>query len=264
MADSSQTEGSADRRLLDPSELGTKEYWDSAYTRELHNHEEDADDEGTIWFSESNAEDAILDQLNRLEEEGLLVRDASPESNKSNAKSAASRFLDLGTGNGHLLFTLREEEDDGNSWRGELVGIDYSSTSIELARRVAEQKQLPDITFERWDLLEDEAGDWLQTGFDVVLDKGTFDAISLMPHAGGARHPCDIYREKVTPLIKPGGFLFITSCNWTKQELLSWLAPEGGELGYYVEAKYPTFTFGGKTGQTIVTLVLRREQWKTN
>jgi len=81
-----------------------------------------------------------------------------------------------------------------------------------------------------------------------------------MPSASDATHPCDIYREKVVPLIKPGCFLFITSCNWTKDELLDWLAPQDGQLSYYSEAKYPTFTFGGQTGQTIVTLVLRKKR----
>ena len=145
-----------------------------------------------------------------------------------------------------------------------MVGVDYSEGSIQLARGIAEQKHDDDqldtsqIRFECWDLLHDQPGDWLAGGFDIVLDKGTFDAISLMDHSGVSEHPCQGYREKVIPLIKPGGFLFVTSCNWTKQELLQWLASEDSVLSYFDEAKYPTFTFGGQTGQTIVTLVFRR------
>lgn len=174
-------------------------------------------------------------------------------------RSPVSRFLDLGTGNGHLLFTIRDDEDDDAGWQGEMIGVDYSETSVQLAQKIAKQRDMSDIYFHQWDLLNDPAGDWLQEGFDVVLDKGTFDAISLMPIEDGAAHSCDVYRDRVVPLIKPGCFLIITSCNWTKQELLDWLAPHDGQLRYYSEAKYPTFTFGGQTGQTIVTLVLRRQ-----
>ncbi|KAK3073958.1 Protein-lysine N-methyltransferase efm4 [Teratosphaeriaceae sp. CCFEE 6253] len=243
----------ANRRLLDPSELGTKEYWEAAYARELGNYEEDADDEGTVWFSESNAEEAVLEQLNKLAETGLLRRDDDNEARQT------SRFLDLGTGNGHLLFALREEDDEGRCWTGDMVGVDYSETSVRLARRIAVEKDVEGVQFETWDLLNhnpDRA--WLQGGFDVVLDKGTFDAISLMPFAEGSQNPCKVYREKVEPLIKPRCFLCITSCNWTKDELLEWLAPNHGCLRYHSEAKYPTFTFGGRTGQSIVTLSLQR------
>lgn len=229
--------------------------WDAAYSREIINHEEDADDEGTIWFDESNAEDAILAQLGALEEDSLLSRSVAADGIDA---QRAARFLDLGTGNGHLLFTLREQDEDGEWWQGEMVGVDYSEASVQLASRIATRKQTDSIRFEQWDLLADPAGDWLQDGFDVVLDKGTFDAISLMPHAEGSTHPCEVYRDKVLPLIKPGCFLLITSCNWTKREVLDWLAPDSGALSYYAEAKYPTFTFGGQTGQSIVTLLLRR------
>lgn len=238
--------------------------WDNAYSRELRNYNEDTEDEGTIWFAESNAEDAILGQLSRLEEDGYLCRHdrvASEDAHHTQQRaSTASRFVDLGTGNGHLLFALDEEDDDGESWSGEKVGVDYSETSVQLARRIAAQKETGSIRFDQWDLLASQPGDWLGTGFDMALDKGTFDAISLMPLAEGNEvHPCTTYRSKVVPLIKPGCFLCITSCNWTKDELLGWLAPADGELELYSEAKYPTFTFGGQTGQSIVTLVFRKK-----
>lgn len=231
--------------------------WDNIYNHELENYAYDEDDEGTIWFSESNAEKVVLRQLSKLHRAGLLVR------SQHGSGPAASRFLDLGTGNGHMLFELRAENNDDGVWSGEMVGVDYSEPSVQLARRVAEQKQaqqsnLGHLNFECWDILQSPAGDWLADGFDVVLDKGTFDAISLMEHTADADGPCKVYREKVITLIKPGGFLLVTSCNWTKQELLQWLAPGHGELNYYDEAKYPTFSFGGQTGQTIVTIVFRR------
>ncbi|KAK4508634.1 hypothetical protein PRZ48_002373 [Zasmidium cellare] len=242
------------RKLLDPSELGTKEYWEAVYTRELHNNTEDADDEGVIWFDESNAEDTVLKKLaSYAEDRGLL-------------DSSQTSFLDLGTGNGHMLFAIREDEDEDGEmrWQGaRMVGVDYSPKSVELARQLDAQRREEggeenEILFEQWDLLGEEPGAWLEGGFDVVLDKGTFDAISLMPNEGAERHPCEVYREKVVPLIKAGRYLLITSCNWTKDELISWLGPRGGALELFDEAKYPTFTFGGQTGQSVVTLIFRR------
>lgn len=153
---------------------------------------------------------------------------------------------------------MREDDDNDEHWNGELVGVDYSVTSVELSRRIAQEKGPLAIRFEQWDLLQDNPGSWLGDGFDVVLDKGTFDAISLMQGSKSDRHPCETYAEKVIPLIKPGCFLCITSCNWTKEELLEWLAPAGSSLKFYSEAKYPSFTFGGKTGQSIVTITMRR------
>lgn len=229
------------------------------YARELRNNEEGDEDEGTVWFSESNAEESVLKQLDDLAEAGLL-RKASTE------EMPPSRFLDLGTGNGHMLFRLREpEDDDEECWCGDMVGVDYSEASVNLACRIATQRRdtmregTGSLRFECWDLLESGPGDWLQDGFDAVLDKGTFDAISLMHGETGSMQPCARYREKVAPLLRPGSFLVITSCNWTREELQRWLSPPGSELSFFAEAKYPTFTFGGQIGQSIVTLVFRRK-----
>lgn len=216
-----------------------------------------------MWFSESKAEETVLKHLAKLHEKGLLNR--SHSLHDTELDTHPSRFLDLGTGNGHMLFELREPDDEGQRWEGDLVGVDYSEASVQLARRIAEQKHdepqgdVVQLHFERWDLLQESPGDWLAEGFDVVLDKGTFDAISLMEHDGTSDHPCEIYRAKVAPLIKPNGFLFVTSCNWTRQELLQWLVAGDSYLLYFDEAKYPTFTFGGQTGQTMVTIILRKK-----
>lgn len=167
-----------------------------------------------------------------------------------------------------MLFALREDDDeDGNRWTGEMIGVDYSPKSIQLAEQLEAQRSASQgaedacytkIHFETWDLLTQPPGDWLGNGFEIVLDKGTFDAISLMPYTSQSPHPCEVYRDKTAHLIKPGYFLCITSCNWTRDELIDWLAPKDGLLEYYDEAKYPTFTFGGQTGQSVVTAVFRR------
>ena len=146
-----------------------------------------------------------------------------------------------------MLFMLREE----GGFSGEMMGVDYSAASIELAQRIANEKALSkDIKFEVRDLLGDTED---FATYDVVLDKGTFDAISLSGEEGIE----DKYVCKVKPLVAKGGLLLITSCNWTEKELRSWF--EGGELEYHGRVDYPVFQFGGQTGQSISSVCFRRQ-----
>ncbi|KAI9702212.1 MAG: hypothetical protein M1820_006294 [Bogoriella megaspora] len=253
---------SNERAHLEPSELGNKEYWDEAYLREIENHDENPDDEGTIWFDDSDAETKVLDYLNSLVDQGILVKSpinagtgreglvAKVDSRVSNDRG--SRILDLGTGNGHMLMAL---VDDG--WEGDLVGVDYSEPSIELARRIAEQREAHTVSYWKWDILSESPGNWLGQGFDIVLDKGTFDAISLSGEVDGhGRRVYEGYREKVEVLVREGGFLLVTSCNWTEAELKSFF--DGGLMEYFGKVHYPSFTFGGVKGQTIITFSTRK------
>ena len=221
--------------------------WDNAYTVELTNHASNADDEGTIWFSDASAEERIIAYLEDLSDTEILHKDTTS-------------FLDLGTGNGHLLFALREEE-----WQGKMLGVDYSAASVKLAQQIGKTHQEHNeeflgVEFEEWDILNEKPGTWLEEGFDVVLDKGTFDAISLSDQIDDqGRRVCEGYKECVEPLIKPGGRLLITSCNWTNEELRAWFEVESGQLEFEARIKYPNFTFGGKTGQQVCTLSFKRK-----
>ncbi|KFY33020.1 hypothetical protein V494_07839, partial [Pseudogymnoascus sp. VKM F-4513 (FW-928)] len=147
---------------------------------------------GTIWFDDSSAEDKLV----------TLLRGST-----LGIDPATTSFLDLGTGNGHLLFRLRdegvkgEEEEEGDSddddeqeedgegegeeeklFKGRMLGTDYSPTSISFARAVASERGLVDgaVEFVEWDILNSAPGAVLSgansDGWDVVLDKGTFDA----------------------------------------------------------------------------------------
>ncbi|KAK8199190.1 methyltransferase domain-containing protein [Phyllosticta capitalensis] len=253
---------------LDPSALGTRAYWDSAYEREIANHTDSgAADEGTVWFADAGAEERVCGFLEDWADEGRLVKEKDDgDMDEEGEGQQATSFLDLGTGNGHLLFALR---DDG--WEGRMVGVDYSARSVELARQIQEarkkeknkddeEQELDDIMFEELDILDSAPGVWLRDGFDVVLDKGTFDAISLSGETDAqGRRVCEGYRERVEPLVKRGGVLLITSCNWTADELKGWFEVEGGELVYEDAIRYPSFTFGGKTGQQVCSLAFRRK-----
>ncbi|KAF2249465.1 S-adenosyl-L-methionine-dependent methyltransferase [Trematosphaeria pertusa] len=244
---------------LNPSELGTKSYWDTAYTTELQNFASNADDEGTIWFSDAGAEERMLSFLENLADEGQLHKggeEAADGAGEGKTRQL-TQFLDLGTGNGHLLFVLRED-----GWLGEMVGVDYSAQSVKLAREICTSKgeDYADVRFYEWDVLAQPPGAWLpSSGFDVVLDKGTFDAICLSQEMDAqGRRICEGYREKVERLIKRGGRFLITSCNWTDEELKGWFEVDGGELVYEDKVKYPSFTFGGRTGTSVCTLCFKK------
>ncbi|KAK3767589.1 hypothetical protein RRG08_003850 [Elysia crispata] len=224
---------SGDQGDFGSSELGTKEYWDAAYTRELKNFT-DIGDVGEIWFGE--------DVQNRM------VRWISERSDLP----TSTRVLDLGCGNGTLLISLREEEFS------DLTGVDYSEGAIQLAKDVAKKEGITDIDFKVCDVLCQKSVSTLtQDGkdrFNLCLDKGTYDAISL-------RDPSDpidrrTYALNVQSLLTDQGLLVITSCNWTKDQLLLHFEKEFELLR---ELPAPSITFGGKTGQTVTTLILKRK-----
>jgi len=108
---------------------------------------------------------------------------------------------------------------------------------------------------------EVEAEEWVpRGGFDVCLDKGTFDAISL----GDGRLPdgrrvYEGYAERVVRVMKRGGgLLVVTSCNWTEEELKGKMLVSK-ELEYHGGIEYPSFSFGGQKGQTISSVCFRRK-----
>ena len=262
--------------------------WDNLYTTELSNHAADPSDIGTIWFDDSDAEAKILAFVARLagdkdededDEEDEEGRDPidTPQAPPVLSRSSTS-FLDLGCGNGSLLFALR---DDG--WHGRALGVDYSAQSVALAQRVASSRRSeaeqhrhdttvstppPPPEFREWDVLggplptaldgaQSEAGGW-----DVVLDKGTFDAVSLSGEADErGRRRCEDYRARVLRLVRPrGGLFLVTSCNWTEAELRGWFEgrDEAGSFAVAGRVEYRSFSFGGVKGQTISTLCFRR------
>lgn len=168
--------------------------------------------------------------------------------------------LDLGCGNGHLLLDLAELGFE------DLTGIDYSPAAIRLAQTVAADKELDHvIRYAAVDFLaEKETMDWCTAEqkntdgseptpkkFKVMLDKGTYDAISL--HQKNKRDAAvaaataaeeageetkdedkivlaenddnmedlaERYPRRVAAMMEDDGRLLITSCNWTQPELI--------------------------------------------
>lgn len=158
-----------------------------------------------------------------------------------------------------MLFMLREE----GGFEGEMLGVDYSASSVALCRKrmeglSEEDPDIREIRFEELDIMHSNPFEDWRERFDVVLDKGTFDAISLSDEVdGNGKRLFEGYRVKVEVLVKKGGYVVVTSCNWTENELKEWF--EGGSLKAVGRIEYPTFKFGGKTGQSISTVCFEKK-----
>ncbi|KAH8889362.1 S-adenosyl-L-methionine-dependent methyltransferase [Thozetella sp. PMI_491] len=280
-------EGSSSKPThLDPSELGTRQYWDNLYTAELTNHASNPADEGTVWFDDSDAEAKVVEFL-----ASHAVNADEPAEESLGLDPASATALDLGCGNGSLLFALRDA-----GWAGRLLGVDYSERSVALAQQIQEaravattEEQEEDaegrsaggsrpVELRAWDVLrgpledvradEGAKGTGGRPGWDIVLDKGTFDAVSLSGERDDAgRRVSEGYRTRVLQLLREGGIFLVTSCNWTEPELEEWFAPSSsppeeevdGRLAKVGRVQYRTFSFGGVKGQTISTLCFQKK-----
>uniref|UniRef100_A0A3B4AN47 EEF1A lysine methyltransferase 2 n=1 Tax=Periophthalmus magnuspinnatus TaxID=409849 RepID=A0A3B4AN47_9GOBI len=209
---------------LPPSKLGTKEYWDSAYEKELETFK-DIGDVGEIWFGEES-----MTRVIKWMKKAKIPQNAS--------------ILDIGTGNGVFLVALADQGYKN------LTGIDYSATSVELARNILLAEGQTDATVKKVDFIRCQSE---LESFDVCIDKGTFDAISLNPD--NAKESKRLYVESLKSVLKDKGFFVITSCNWTKEQLVERFK-EGFEL--LEELPTPTFKFGGQTGSSVTALIFRK------
>ncbi|KAI8639601.1 S-adenosyl-L-methionine-dependent methyltransferase [Parasitella parasitica] len=215
---------------FEASELGTKTYWDTVYNRENANFKE-IGDIGEIWFGEDSVERMV---------QWVTENVSDPE----------SRIIDLGCGNGHLLLELSAEGYKN------LHGIDYSESAITLAKSVAEHRGLEWIQYDAVDFLASPP----KGRFDTLLDKGTYDAISLNPDQVQAKKdlvdgPREEYVKSVYGMMGPDSLFLITSCNWTEEELTNSFSKY---LTYHSSVKYPVFQFGGQQGSKICTVAFKK------
>nr|XP_044605037.1 EEF1A lysine methyltransferase 2 isoform X2 [Equus asinus] len=133
-------------------------------------------------------------------------------------------LLDIGTGNGVFLVELAKLGFSN------ITGIDYSPSAIQLSGSIIEKEGLSNIKL-----------------------KGTFDAISLNPD--NALEKRKQYVKSLSRVLKVKGFFLITSCNWTKEELLNEFS-EGFQL--FEELPTPKFSFGGRSGNSVAALVFQK------
>lgn len=219
-----------DTTKLNKSKLGTKQYWDDFYSVERKNFLDNPEDTGECWFDDNGAEDRMVD---------FMVENLTKFNNKE------SSVIDLGTGNGHLLFELAE-----NDFEAQMLGVDYSVESVRFATEIAKEKDY-DVKFAQADIFDSK---WSPGQFDVVLDKGTLDAIALSGLTVGENNQpvVEVYSTVIEKILKSNGIFLITSCNFTQEELIKIITK--GELEVWETIKYPVFEFGGIKGSTICSV----------
>jgi SAM-dependent methyltransferase len=225
---------------LNPSKLGTKQYWDDFYRVEKDNFEENPQDTGECWFADSDAQDKVVDFLTEVADYQQL----------DSVNFDRSTFIDLGTGNGRLLFAIRE-----NGFNAAMTGLDYSETAVDFATMVAEEEGVQSVRFQHADFLTNSSWNPHNIQWHVVLDKGTLDAIALSSQKYDGLTGVERYSSVVGHLVKCGGLLVITSCNFTQTELIdSVIKNSDNKLSVWRTVDYPSFAFGGVKGQTVCTV----------
>lgn len=212
---------------LNGSELGTKEYWEQAYEREIKNYHNHGD-VGEIWFDE----DSQIRVINWIMKQDDIEDDV--------------RIIDLGCGNGMILIELAREGYTN------LLGVDYSPKAVELAQSIAKDQDLK-IEYKVADLMNVESCKDLGV-FGIVHDKGTYDAISLCPD--NPKEKRELYMESVRNMMDEEQSLFIiTSCNWTEEELIKSFE---GKFEKKCSIPTPSFKFGGKVGSVVTSIVFKK------
>nr|CAH7748609.1 unnamed protein product [Callosobruchus chinensis]CAH7751045.1 unnamed protein product [Callosobruchus chinensis] len=206
---------------LEPSELGTQDYWNDRYKKEIVNYLAHGD-AGEIWFGDDIVERILRWICKTLE----IEKDSS--------------IIDLGCGNGMFLIEL------SNEGYSNLLGVDYSEKAVELSRKIANEKGY-NITYKQADILEG-----LKGTFKVIHDKGTYDAISLSENSKNNRQK---YIVNVQNMMSDDSFFIITSCNWTQAELMEHFKEH---FLLYQVVPTPTFKFGGKEGSVVSICVFKK------
>ncbi|KRY50707.1 Protein bicaudal D -like protein 1 [Trichinella britovi] len=220
-------EKASNQMMSTGSAVATKQFWENVYQVEMENFVDNGH-VGEVWFGKA----CELRMVKWLEE-------------RENIIPKHSSILDLGCGNASLLLNLAKR---GYS---NLTGIDYSDSAIQLAQAKANREKLNQIHFQNLDLMINSEN--LHNKFDVILDKGTFDVISLREDAEKA---VPVYISNVTHYYCRKSNLprlfFIASCNNTRTELINYF-----ETNFEImdEEHFSTINFGGKTGTTLTCVI---------
>ncbi|KAJ7971259.1 Protein-lysine N-methyltransferase [Quillaja saponaria] len=253
------------------SMLGLQSYWDAVYDNELANFH-DHGNAGEVWFG-IDVMEVVASWTKSLcidisqGHKPNHVDDKSGNTELDDKYLSSWRVLDIGTGNGLLLQELAKQ---GFS---DLTGTDYSDGAINLAQSLADRDGFSNIKFLVDNVLETK----LEGQFQLVMDKGTLDAIGLHPEAPVKRV---LYWDSVLRLVAPAGILVITSCNSTKDEIVQEVESfnltkihtsqehdtakdeetcRDRPFRYLSHVRsYPTFMFGGTEGSRVATVAFLR------
>jgi SAM-dependent methyltransferase len=226
------------------SKLGNKDHWDNTYNEEIKQFENNTELIGDIWFGKQ-VQKRIVEYLNK------------------NFPVKNLKILDVGNGNGAFLFKCLK-----NNFTN-LIGMDYSEKSVDLGNSIKDRKiqdgeeRYKNIIFYQEDIksflfiVDNE-----QDKFDLIHDKGTFDAFLLNKNNSNIEYVDYIYYK-----LKKSGVFIITSCNHLKGDLIKFFIedPELNKEKYKFSIKgeipHKSFSFGGQVGQTVTTLIFSIEKF---
>lgn len=136
-----------------------------------------------------------------------------------------------------------------------LCGVDYSAKAIEYCQLIYGEKS-QSIKFQVLDILEPDPS--FEQTFDVLLDKGTYDALCLTPGADIQQNR-QRYLNFITKHLQANGYFIIMSCNFTKDELFKFILHSEPNLFECIhEFDTPSFQFGGQVGKQVTGLVFRK------
>lgn len=231
---------------MQSSVLGTYEYWEQTYRREIENYRNHGD-VGEVWFEEES-QIRIINWMEKNLDRILLTT-----SNDNGLMRKDLRIVDIGCGNGMFLIEL------SRLGYKNLHGVDYSPEAINLAVNIAKDQGL-NIDYKILSLTDLQACyDYGYGKFDIVHDKGTYDAISLNPNDSILKRKdyCDIVHD----LLQPNGIFIITSCNWSESELL---ANFNRKFELFTTIPTPTFKFGGKVGNLVTSSIFKKKHSNSN
>ena len=194
--------------------------------------------------------------------------------------TAGARVLDVGTGNGDLLARL--SASGATSALAFFLGTDYCFDAVQLAQGLVlrRQRDRQHVTQKQGeggqeanlgaaaagfgcceflvdDILHTSLGGASAGGnFDVIMDKGTLDALSCKFDDLRGTRLVQQYLATLAGLGTPGRAVFVlTSANFTRMELCGVLGAAGWE--YVQHVPYPRFSFGGGSGTHVNTTLYR-------
>lgn len=106
------------------------------------------------------------------------------------------------------------------------------------------------------DILNDEViKNTSQEKFDLSIDKGTYDAISLCPE--NPKEKRLKYKLYVKSIMHENSLFLVTSCNWTSLELKEFFQDEFVVFDEVSSSSQSNFSFAGKTGAKTSTVIFK-------
>lgn len=221
-------------------------YWEELYAAELESYEKDGC-ESEVWFGKGLSRRIVSWIIKHLS-----TRPKSEE---------PFRILDVGLGNAFLLITLVEQCKDTDDIN--LLGIDYSKSSVELSRKLVSERGFSEkIITGQCDFLKLDELESLTKGqkYDLVVDVGTLDAICLL--AGSDLEATQLnYMRSLSAVMKEDSIFILASCNQSEDELMTLI---GQERKLIDKIETPKLKFGGKEGSQVNCIIVQSNEHTEN